>query len=171
MNVELGMVKTDGLHQIAELANRIWQKYYPPIVGQAQVDYMLEKFYNREALLKQAEEGQHFCLIYCNDKVSGFISFTRNGDSVFFINKFYIETELQGKGIGEKAMNRAFSIFLNALKNENISHPLVVHLTVNRMNYKAINFYFKNKFSIRETADFDIGNGYFMNDFIMERRF
>jgi hypothetical protein len=43
-------------------------------------------------------------------------------------------------------------------------------LTVNRKNYKAINFYFKNGFTIKEIADFDIGNGFFMNDFIMIKK-
>ena len=38
---------------------------------------------------------------------------------------------------------------------------------VNRMNYKAVNFYFKSGFTIEKVADFDIGDGYFMNDFVM----
>ncbi|MBK7966419.1 MAG: hypothetical protein IPK10_14825 [Bacteroidetes bacterium] len=40
-------------------------------------------------------------------------------------------------------------------------------MTVNRTNLKAINFYFKKGFTIEEVKDFDIGNNYFMNDFVM----
>jgi ribosomal protein S18 acetylase RimI-like enzyme len=42
-------------------------------------------------------------------------------------------------------------------------------LTVNRQNFKAINFYFKNGFVIDEVADFEIGNGFVMNDFVMKK--
>ena len=45
--------------------------------------------------------------------------------------------------------------------------PLTVRLTVNRQNFKSVNFYFKNGFTIERVADFDIGNGYVMNDFVM----
>ena len=44
-----------------------------------------------------------------------------------------------------------------------------ITLTVNRQNYKAINFYFKHGFKIKSVDDFDIGNGFFMNDFVMEK--
>ena len=75
----------------------------------------------------------------------------------FFIHKFYVDTQTQRTGVG-----RAFFDFL--LKE---FKPEVIRLQVNRMNYKAINFYFKNGFVIEKVADFDIGDGYFMNDFVM----
>jgi GNAT superfamily N-acetyltransferase len=53
----------------------------------------------------------------------------------------------------------------------NMTKPRSLTLTVNRQNYKSINFYFKNGFKIKSVEDFDIGNGYQMNDFVMERRF
>jgi diamine N-acetyltransferase len=45
-----------------------------------------------------------------------------------------------------------------------------LRLTVNRKNFKAINFYFKNGFIIESVKDFDIGNGYLMEDFVMLRK-
>jgi hypothetical protein len=42
-----------------------------------------------------------------------------------------------------------------------------MRLQVNRKNYKSINFYFKMGFVIEEVADFDIGDGYLMEDFVM----
>jgi ribosomal protein S18 acetylase RimI-like enzyme len=44
-----------------------------------------------------------------------------------------------------------------------------LQLQVNRHN-KARSFYKKIGFAVMEEADFDIGNGYFMNDFVMEKR-
>ena len=61
------------------------------------------------------------------------------------------------------------TITLNELTN--LLKPKTYTLTVNRQNYKSINFYFKNGFIINEIADFDIGNGYVMNDFVMKKMF
>ena len=74
-----------------------------------------------------------------------------------YMNKFYIKTDVQGKGIGA-----------NILKQwENLAQPKELSLQVNRKNFKAINFYFKTGFVIKEVADFDIGNGFSMDDYIM----
>jgi len=43
-----------------------------------------------------------------------------------------------------------------------------ITLQVNRQNYKSVNFYFSVGFKIIQVADFDIGEGWQMNDFIME---
>ena len=69
-----------------------------------------------------------------------------------------MDTDLQREGVGSQLFECVLS---------DIQAAETIELTVNRQNYKAINFYFKNGFKIKEVADFDIGNGYFMNDFIM----
>jgi len=61
------------------------------------------------------------------------------------------------KGKGTRAFKQLLSII----------QPDKITLTVNRQNFKSINFYFKNRFVIERVADFDIGNGYVMNDFVM----
>ena len=83
---------------------------------------------------------------------------TLNYKSFYFLHKFYIDNQKQRSGIGAELLQYVISTLIT---------PQTIELTVNRQNYKAINFYFKNGFVIKETADFDIGNGYFMNDFIM----
>ena len=160
MAIQLIRVSSDRLAEIAALAYKIWNVHYPPIVGQAQVDYMLERFYNLEALKKQISEGQEFYLIQEEGRDNGFIALSRKGPDDFFIHKFYINTNEQGKGLGEKVFNKVLGLF-------DSEHPKI-QLTVNRQNHKAINFYFKIGFRIREVADFDIGNGYLMNDFVMQ---
>jgi RimJ/RimL family protein N-acetyltransferase len=42
-----------------------------------------------------------------------------------------------------------------------------LRLTVNRQNYKSINFYFKIGFTIEKCVDIPIGEGFEMNDFQM----
>lgn len=160
MAIQLIRASAEQLPEIAILAYKIWNVHYPPIVGQAQVDYMLERFYDLDSLKKQQGEGQAFYLIQHEGRHVGFLAISRKGPHDFFIHKFYIDSEEQGKGLGQKVFDQILGLF----KDE---HP-VIQLTVNRQNHKAINFYFKIGFRIREVADFDIGNGYLMNDFVME---
>ena len=75
----------------------------------------------------------------------------------FFIQKFYLDQTLAGKGSGTEAHNELVKLL----------QPSLMRLTVNRQNFKSINFYFKNGFKIESVADFDIGNGYVMDDFVM----
>ncbi|MCS6928387.1 MAG: GNAT family N-acetyltransferase [Saprospiraceae bacterium] len=142
------------------LANRIWWAHYPPIIGEAQTAYMLERMYSAEALRRQmTEENAHFWLINTLSDVSiGFLSISEQCASEYFIHKFYLDVAYQGKGLGTEAFEQLLEQYPAAKR---------IRLTVNRQNYKSINFYFKLGFRIERCADFDIGEGFFMNDFIM----
>jgi len=123
---------------------------------------MLEKIYSKESLLEQISLKKHdFYLVVLNDLPVGFISISFENITDLWIHKFYISQDYQGKGFGEK-------VFYEIIKK--INEPKQIRLTVNRQNYKSINFYFKLGFKIEKVADFDIGNGYFMNDFVMLKK-
>lgn len=162
--IEFETATEKDLETIAKMANEIWHDHYTSIIGKNQIDYMLEKFYSKEALQKQISEKQVFRFILDNGNRIGFMAITNLPDNTCFINKFYIYSGLQSKNIGSKILN----ILEEELKASNPG-PVKLRLTVNRQNFKAINFYFKNGFKIESVADFDIGNGYLMNDFIMTR--
>jgi RimJ/RimL family protein N-acetyltransferase len=154
----LKAVSETEIEKIADLAKIIWQKYYPPIIGQEQVDYMLKNMYNTKSLLNQInEKGQQFYFIILENETIGFISVTNEKDGCWMLNKFYVLDKEAGKGIGTE--------ILEELKK--IIQPKKIRLTVNRNNFKSINFYFKNGFRIDAVAQFDIGEGYIMDDFIM----
>ncbi|MEZ5172214.1 MAG: GNAT family N-acetyltransferase [Bacteroidia bacterium] len=145
---------------IAALADEIWHEHYPPIIGEKQVEYMLEKMYSLEVLNKNINEGpQQFYLIYSNDLPCGFISIeVSENKKEGFIQKFYLLKSFRGNGLAAGC----FELLL-------LEFPLlnVFRLQVNRENIRAINFYFSRGFKIEKSADFDIGNGFFMNDFVM----
>lgn len=154
----LKAVSETEIEKIADLAKIIWQKHYPPIIGQEQVDYMLKNMYNTKSLLNQInEKGQQFYFIIFENETIGFISVTNEKDGCWMLNKFYVLDKEAGKGIGTE--------ILEELKK--IIQPKKIRLTVNRNNFKSINFYFKNGFRIDAVAQFDIGEGYIMDDFIM----
>lgn len=142
---------------IEQLAQEIWMEYYISFIPENQLQYMLHQFYSHEALVAQMQDGQIFYFIYENEKVVGFMSVSKETEATK-INKWYIKNEFRGKGIGRKSFEALKSIYSNE------SH---FYLTVNRKNFKSINFYFSLGFSIERVADFDIGNGFFMEDFVM----
>jgi ribosomal protein S18 acetylase RimI-like enzyme len=143
---------------IEQLAHTIWHKHYVPIVGVEQVNYMLAKLYNHKALQQQVVEGQQFYLVLNDERETGFISISTRDNRDFFLHKFYILQENQNIGLGTEVFKKLF---------EELYKPETIRLTVNRQNYKSINFYFKLGFKIEKVAEFDIGDGYFMNDFVM----
>lgn len=143
---------------IAQLADCIWKEHYISIITIDQIEYMLKKMYSKESILQQISEGQNYTLVMDGEEAIGYISLSTKNEKNYFLHKLYVQTNKQGKGIGSMVMNY---ILKTNPELENIE------LTVNRKNYKAINFYFKNGFSINRVEDFDIGNGYFMNDFVM----
>lgn len=158
--IKLKPALTADAQLINQLAVDIWLHHYLPIIGLEQVNYMLQRMYAIESLKEQIQNGnQQYFLIERENSPIGFISFELKDEKQGFIHKFYLNTDVQGKGIGAEA----FKLLVSQFKQVD-----EIKLHVNRQNVKAINFYFRIGFRIESCADFDIGNGYFMNDFIMQ---
>ena len=119
---------------------------------------MLKNMYSEKSLQAQMEAGHLYFVFYLSGKPQGYISISKKNDSEFFLHKFYMDKSEQGKGNGKKIFAEILARFPE-LK--------IMRLQVNRKNYKSINFYFRLGFVIEEAKDFDIGEGYFMQDFVM----
>ena len=144
---------------VENLARIIWDKHYITIISQQQIDFMLGKMYSFDALKKQTAEGHKIYLIVNNNGGEiGFISISSGNDKDFWLHKFYILQQKQHAGFGALVFNKLFSELYN---------PSTIRLNVNRQNFKSVNFYFKLGFKIERVNDLEVGNGYFMNDFVM----
>ena len=147
---------------IAELAKTIWTEHYTPIIGVEQVKYMLDKFQSKKAIKKQVMDDNYMYYILSNESITiGYISIKKNDDTLF-LSKLYIDKHNRGKGFGKLAMN-----FIEELaKNLNCNK---IYLTVNKYNTNSIKTYKKVGFNIIEELVIDIGNGFIMDDFKMEK--
>jgi diamine N-acetyltransferase len=149
-----------AIQQIAQLT---WPVTYGPILPQQQLDYMLELIYSTAALEAQLQKGHHFLLATEEDNNVGFASYglieKKENDTVFKLHKIYIDPAQQGKGIGKLLLDKV----INEIKQAGATQLI---LNVNRFN-KARNFYEKLGFTVIAEEDIDIGNGYFMNDYVM----
>lgn len=146
---------------IRRLTHIIWPQTYSNIISQQQMDYMLDMMYSPASLQKQIEEeGCTFILVYDDKEAVAFASYNETKPGTWKLNKIYILPSQQGKGTGRFIIN----FIVTEIKEKGGRY---LQLQVNRYN-KAALFYEKLGFKIIETADFDIGNGYFMNDYVME---
>ena len=153
--------KTD-VHVISTLAHAIWPETYGSIMSDDQLKYMLKQMYSEESLKKQIEEKQHqFLLALMNAETVGFASYSHDDKvGLFKIHKLYVHPMLHGHGFGKKLLDRI-------IKDVKAKGANRLQLNVNRNN-RAINFYEKYGFRKAGEEDIAIGEGYFMNDFVME---
>ena len=163
MEIKLLKTKEDELSKITELAELIWKKYYIEIITMDQIEYMMNKFYSNDSLKTQILNGQIFYFVKFESEVLGFLSLSKDHNGIYFIHKFYLLPDQHRKSVGTAVMQE----IENEIKVTQEVNNYKIKLTVNRQNFKAINFYFKNGFTIESVEDFDIGESYLMNDFVM----
>ena len=147
------------LRIIEKLAHDIWNEHYTPIIGKTQVDYMLDKFQNVDAMLKQIENNYKYFIINYNKTDIGYLAF-KIVDSDLFLSKIYILKDFRGKSFGKQAMD-----FVS--KQAQISECITITLTVNKYNSNSIKAYEKIGFINSEELVQDIGYGFVMDDYKM----
>jgi GNAT superfamily N-acetyltransferase len=159
--IVLRKAKEDDIPKIRKIAEITWGPTYVPIIGQLQVDYMLEKIYSDGVLLEDMMMGSVFLIAELNGKDLGFAcySITDHENFIYKLHKLYVLPEAHGQSIGKFLMNEV-------VNNARDAGGKILELNVNREN-KAKAFYEKAGFIIKKTVDIPIGNGFFMNDYVM----
>lgn len=152
------------IEMIRELACSVWPVAYKKILSPEQLTYMLDLFYSNAALTAQLHSGHHFIIAYENKHAVGFASYSiksSNNPEIYRLHKLYVLPGIQKKGTGSNLL----SYIIDSIK---LSGAKILELNVNRYN-EAFNFYNKLGFTILREEDIDIGEGYFMNDYVMEK--
>ena len=146
---------------IEELAINIWNEHYIPIIGKQQVDYMLDKFQSASAMEDQVANGAMYYLLEHNSQMVGYFSFSIIEDFLF-LSKLYVLSSSRGNGIGREAL----SFMQQQTKDSGLKK---IQLTVNKYNTNSIKAYEKMGFNRIDEVVQDIGNGYVMDDFVLEK--
>lgn len=147
---------------IQEVAKVVFPETYKDIITPEQSDYMMEWMYSTENLHKQmTEEGHVYYIAWQDGRPVGYVSVQPQGEDLFHLQKIYVLPSCQGTGIGK-------ALFEQAVKAIKEMHPCrcVMELNVNRHN-KALAFYERMGMRKVREGDFPIGNGFYMNDYIM----
>ena len=149
----------NDFESIAELAHEIWHEHYTPIIGKAQVTYMINKYQTSETMQKQADDGYEYYLINFSDTPVGYLAIQKREDQLF-LSKIYILSSYRGKKIGKEA----FKFIDNRAKSLQCTE---VALTVNKNNSNTIKAYERIGYQKTEAIVIDIGNGFVMDDYKM----
>ena len=147
---------------VIHLTKQIWPVAYGEILSKAQLDYMIDTFYNETALQKLMQNGHVFYLAQDDmDNYVGFVSYELNCEpDKTKIHKIYVLPETQGTGLGRQFFELAKE---KAIEN----NQKAIFLNVNKYN-NAIHFYTKLGFRKVKDEVIAIGNGYVMDDYVME---
>ena len=148
---------------VSALADEIWREHYPSIISNEQIVYMLECFQSKSAIRQQIDDGYHYALILLDGEPAGYLAARFDpADKTLFISKIYLCRDMRGKGGGYAA-----SEYITGLAQDRGCRQ--IWLTVNRINRTAIRAYERWGFSITGEVVADIGEGFVMDDYRMEK--
>ena len=150
------------IEKLAEVASRIWHEYFPAILSDAQIDYMVEKFQSAPAIARQlAQGGYRYFFLTAQGEILGYLGVKSEQDRLF-LSKLYLKKEFRGQGYFSQMLSFAEKLAgEQGLKRQ--------YLTVNKYNDHAIAVYLKKGFRVLCEQKTDIGNGFAMDDYVMEK--
>jgi diamine N-acetyltransferase len=153
------------LAAISTLAGAIWRTYYPAILSTEQIEYMLVKMYSHETLRRELQSGIECFRLFTDDEFIGFASIGRiDSANTFKLHKLYLSPHWHRLGLGKSLLKYC------ECRAQDLGGTHLV-LNVNKQNQRAIAVYRNCGFQITDSLVIDIGNGFVMDDFVMEKRF
>ena len=154
-------LKAGDIDAVSALARTVWQATYPSLITQAQIDSMLADRYGAACIHAQLDDPRHAWWIAQQEQtLAGFAHASLDGADCK-LDKLYVHPDQQRRGIG-----RALLLAVQHWARQQQARRL--WLQVNRGNAQAISAYKKYGFRIAESRVLDIGNGFVMDDHIME---
>ena len=163
LKIEIRPVTPPDVPAISALAREIWQASYPGIITQEQIDFMLEQRYGVERLYDDLEQADKWLdQAFYEGRRIGF-AFCEIYKGEFKLDKLYIHPDVQRRGVGGQLIEHV------AQRAKKLGYPAVI-LAVNKRNGKAIGSYKKYGFAVRAAIVDDIGCGFVMDDYIMEKK-
>lgn len=147
---------------IRELAKKSWNSAYANLLSQEQIDYMLGEMYSHEVILNQMENSNyHYFIIEFNENPAGFIGFENHYEpNTTKLHRIYLLDDFKGKGLGKSAIQ-----FLKDKVADSKDSRII--LNVNKNN-NAKKIYESQGFNVYDEVILNIGNGFVMDDYLME---
>lgn len=154
---------SEQINTVVTLARDIWHEHFPSVITVAQIDYMLDTFLSAPVIQAQIQENYEYGLLLEGAAAQGFFAIEPQADHRLFLSKLYVRNQARGRGVASEAMAYMENIC-------QAQHLTSLWLTVNRRNDLAVSVYRHMGFEIVDTQVKDIGQGYVMDDYIMEKR-
>lgn len=150
----------EEIMQTVSTAAEIWKEYYTPLLGAAQVSYMVGNFQSEKAVKEQIDAGYTYFLLKAEGETIGYAG-VQPREGYLFLSKLYIKRAARRKGFASQA--------LSCIKEFAAEKGLFrIRLTVNKGNANSITVYENWGFVIVDSVVTDIGCGFVMDDYVME---
>lgn len=161
---------------IRSVSERTWPSTYGHIISKEQINFMLDWMYSDVSLEKQMhtgcafyiasikkEDGQWdavgFCSVSPEEEGENNSTEKVTGSKAHKLNKLYVLPVAQGTGAGKALLNKSIEVAKAAGSSS-------IFLQVNKLN-TAYTFYLKHGFIKESEFKFVIGNGFYMDDYVM----
>jgi ribosomal protein S18 acetylase RimI-like enzyme len=155
-------LEEDDIAAVVALAGVIWRHHYPGIISMEQIDYMLAQRYTPAIILEQMQSGSAWWdQALLGGRMIGFAQYEVHGRSMK-LDKLYLHQDFQRQGYGGHMLAHVE----DAARRRGAD---TVRLNVNKHNLKSIAAYRKNGYEVAETVVVDIGGGYVMDDYVMQK--
>jgi len=148
---------------LVALARDTWRRHYPSIISEAQIEYMLAQRYDEAAIRAQIGLPDTWWDVMKQDgALAGFAQYERSGADAIKLDKIYVGYDRRGQGLG--------SLLLQHVESEaRAKGARRLYLQVNKNNVSAIGAYRRNGFEVAREVVVDIGGGFVMDDYVMEK--
>ena len=157
---EIRTVREDELELLAITAREIWKEAYASLLSDEQIDYMVEKFQSVEAFKDQiSQHGYRYRGLFADGNLVGFTGSCLESEQLAFLSKLYLKKDYRGLGFGRKLLEDAIALYPSAR---------AIYLTVNKHN-PSYYLYLHFGFTVTDSVVTDIGNGFVMDDYIMQK--
>lgn len=148
------------VESLGRLAREIWLAHYPAIISLEQIDFMLNERYS-PAAIRASMAGQCWRTAWIDGAMAGFAHGLPDEAGSWKLDKLYVHSRHQRKGIGA-ALVRSIAEAARA------AGACRLVLRVNRHNAAALEAYAKYGFKVYGEHVLDIGNGFVMDDYLLE---
>jgi len=162
MTTTIELTDLPQLSQISDLAHSIWRDYYLGIISRPQIEFMLAADYSLDQLEKDRATGTNFLILKENAQPIGFAAFQTLNPSVVKLDKLYLETQHHGKGYGQRLLRETE-------RSATEDGASLLLLNVNKHNVRAIAAYRRSGYSHYQSILAPIGNGFFVDDYVLQK--
>jgi len=156
----VGLLRLDEAEALVDLAGLIWRRHYPGIISEGQIEYMLAQRYKPGLVRQLLARGDLWVAARDGETLVGFAHGHPLAEGDYKLDKLYVHPDYQRHGIGGRLLEEV----VRHVREHECSR---LALRVNRQNHPAIQAYLKYGFKVADLVVEDIGDGYYMDDYIM----